>query len=91
VAVSRVHEEMQKKQAQAAQAQQQGQPFAPPGQEAVNPEQPNIVDQMPGMTPPGAPGAPMPAPDQGPQDLASMLRSLRSSANQSPAEQALGQ
>lgn len=91
VAVSRVHEEMQKKQAQAAQAQQQGQPFAPPGQEAANPEQPNMVDQMPGMTPPGAPGAPMPAPDQGPQDLASMLRSLRSSANQSPAEQALGQ
>ena len=90
VAVNRVHEEMQKKQAMAAQAQQQGQPFAPPGQEAVNPEQPNMVDQMPGMAPAEAPGAPIPAPAQPQMDLASMLRSLRSPAQQSPAERALG-
>jgi hypothetical protein len=91
VAVNEVHEEMQKQQAMAAQAQQQGQPFAPPGQEAVNPEQPNMVDQMPGMAPATAPGAPIAPPEQGQMDLASMLRSLRGPANQSPAEQALGQ
>lgn len=90
VAVNRVHEEMQKKQAMAQQAQQQGQAMAPPGQEAMNPEQPNMVDQMPGMAGGGMPGAPI-QPELGQGDLQSLLSSLRRPAMQSAAEKGLAQ
>ena len=89
-AVNKVHEDMQKLQAQHQDASQQGQQPAPPGQEEQDPNQPNMADAMPGMsqgqTTPGAPVAP---PEAGQDNLSSLLTKLRRPAQQSPSERGL--
>jgi len=92
-AVNQAHEEMQKLQAQHANAAQQGQPTAPPGQENVDPNQPNMADAMPGMSQgQTAPlGTPIPPPSAGQTDLSSLLQQLRGPSKQSPAEMSMGQ
>ena len=89
VAVNRVHEEMQKKQAANQQAQQQGQGLVPPGQESMNPNQPTLTEAMPGLAAPNV-GAPIAPPEAGSNNLESLLSTLRRPARQSSSEAALG-
>lgn len=88
VAVNRVHEEMQKKQAASQQASQQGQGLVPPGQEPMNPNQPSLAESMPGLA--SSVNAPIAPPEAGQQNLESLLSTLRRPARQSPAEAGLG-
>jgi len=82
-AVKKIHEEMQKKQAdqanQMSQMQQQGGP-----QEATPEMQPGLAGAAA-----QAAGAPVPPPSAGVQDLSSMLGALRRPARQTTAEQGL--
>lgn len=89
VAVNRVHEELQKKQAAQQQAAQQGQGLVPPGQELQNPEQPSMAEAMPGLSAPNV-GAPIAPPEAGQNNLESLLSTLRRPAGQSQAEASLG-